>query len=244
MICNPDHDVFTEVAEKLRRSGLDVEFFRPGRAIAPEDLQSLTLLMNKKVDPHSFRALAWAESHGIPVWNGYRTMLLGARLIGYNALERVGCRVPPVSTEKPDGPYVAKTYFDWHFHPDPELNGEGDLYQELLPTDPVDYKYYAVDVGDSIEVRVLLSTSKLYGEKEYLDVVDPDPEPAACVRRLMTLVDAQAIGVDFVRSDGEYWAVDVNPAMSFRGAEMESALAASALARIEATQDLAIPARP
>jgi hypothetical protein len=30
--------------------------------------------------------------------------------------------------------------------------------------------------------------------------------------------------VDFVESDGDFWAVDVNPAMSFRNAEMKPAL--------------------
>lgn len=230
IICNRDHDVFARVADRLRSTGVRVQFFVPGRPVTADDLSGLSLLMNKKVDPHSFRALRDAEVDGTPTWNGYRTLFLGARLVGYRALERAGCRVPPVSLDPPDGDYVAKTRFDWHFHPDPELNGEGDLYQELLDVEPIDYKYYAVDTGEEVLVRVLRATSKLYGDKEYLDLVDPDPEVAACVRRLLRSVGAQALGVDFVRSEGEYWAVDVNPAMSFREADMVGELATSVLA--------------
>jgi hypothetical protein len=248
LVCNEGHAVFGAVAERLERAGVAVEFFEPGRPLGEAELSGLSLLMNKKVDPESFRALAWAERNGLPTWNGYRTLLLGMRMVGYRALERVGFRVPPVSTEKPPGEYVAKTLVDWHFHPDPERNGEGDVYQELVPATPVDYKYYGVDTGTETEVRVLRTTSKLHGEKVPLGLVEPEPGLAAKLRDLMGLTDSQALGVDVVEADGEWWAVDVNPAMSFRNAGMEPALAASVFERLggparppEAAQELAGP---
>lgn len=232
LICNDGHSVFAEVADRVERRGATVRFFEPGRLLSEEELSGLSLLMNKKVDPASFAALTWADRNGVPSWNGYRTMLLGMRLVGYRTLEHVGCRVPSVSFEKPAGDYVAKTFADWHFQPDPELNGDGDIYQRLVPTEPIDYKYYAVATGTDVEVRVLRTTSKLHGEKEPLGLTDPDPDLAERVRRLVRLTDSQAIGVDFVRADGEFWAVDVNPAMSFRNAGMEDLLAESVCARL------------
>lgn len=231
-ICNADHDVFAAVARRLAAAGVAVEFFEPGRPLGTEALSPLSLLLNKKVDPESVRALAWAERNGLRTWNGYRTVLLGLRLVGYSALERVGFRVPPVHTEPPAGDHVAKTLADWHFHPDPERNGEGDLYQEFVPADPVDDKYYAVDTGERIVVRVLRTTSKLQGEKRPLGLVDPDPALARKVRRLVRLTGSQALGVDVVEAEGTHYAVDVNPAMSFRHAGMEGELAASVLAML------------
>lgn len=232
LICDPGHEVFTRVASRLEQRDFQVEFFEPGCRLAPETIDGLGLLANKKVDPESFRALRYAAQHGIPTWNGYTTVILGARLIGLKALETVGFRVPRTSLVKPDGDYVAKTLFDWHYEADPELNGEGAVYQELIPTAPIDDKYYGVDTGAEIHVGVLRSTSKLYGRKEPLELIDPDPTVASTVRRLMTLTDSQAIGVDIVWSNGEPYAVDVNPAMSFRHAEMEAELADSMVARL------------
>ncbi|MEA5389612.1 hypothetical protein VB779_23050 [Haloarculaceae archaeon H-GB11] len=221
-ICNDDHSVFGDVADRLERSGIEVAFFEPGRRLDSDDLEPLTGLLNKKVDPESFRALRLADGLDVPTWNGYRTQLLGFRLVGYRALEHVGCRVPRVVLQRPEWDYVAKTYADWHFQPDPERNGEGDIYQQFVPTTGIDYKYYAVATGSGIDVTVLRTTSKLQGEKEPLDFAAPDPDIAESVRRLVRRTDSQALGVDFVQSEetGSYWAVDVNPAMSFRNAEM------------------------
>lgn len=89
-----------------------------------------------------------------------------------------------------------------------------------------------MDTGTEIHVGILRSTSKLYGRKEPLELIDPDPTVASKVRRLMSLTDSQAIGVDVVWSNGEPYAVDVNPAMSFRHAEMEARLVESMAARL------------
>jgi hypothetical protein len=239
LICNADHDVFADVARRLRKRGVAVRFFDPGTEVPTAAIESLSLLMNKKVDPNSFSALARAESRGVPTWNGTTTMVLGARLVGYAVLEAAGCTVPPVAFDPPEADYVAKTQWDWHFEPDPERDGEGDFYQRLVPTEPIDYKYYAVDTGEEVVVRVLRATSKLYGEKEYLDLIDPDPRAAEQVRRVVRRTDSQAIGVDFVRSGDEYVAVDVNPAMSFRESGMEPELVRSVLARLHESSERA-----
>jgi glutathione synthase/RimK-type ligase-like ATP-grasp enzyme len=241
LICDADHDVFAAVARRLEAAGVDVRFFEPGRVLDAAAVEGLSLLMNKKVDPASLHALTLAEEAGVPTWNGVQTMLLGVRVVGYWFLERAGFRVPDVELEEPEGEYVAKTFVDWHFHPDPEVDGDGDVYQPLLPATPVDYKYYAVDTGGDVEVRVLRTTSKLHGEKEPLGTTAPDPDLAANLRRLLGLTDSQALGVDVVEADGDRWAVDVNPAMSFRNAGMVDELVASVVAALERA-DARVPA--
>lgn len=237
IVCNHDHDVFSVVGERLRERGYAVCFFEPGRPIAPPTIDGLDLLANKKVDPESFRALRYAGRSGVATWNGYTTVVLGARPVGLRALAAVGFRVPATTFEKPAGSYVAKTLFDWHFEPDPVVGGDGAVYQELLDADPFDDKYYAIDDGDGIDVTVLRTTSKLRGEKEPVGEVDPDPRLADNVRRLMERTDTQAIGVDVVHADGDAYAVDVNPAMSFRHADREAELADSMAARLRPTAD-------
>ena len=235
-ICNADHDVFGAVADRLEREGIGVRFFEPGTTVPESAIGECSLLLNKKVAPESFRALAVADRQGVPTWNGTGTAQLGVRLAGYHALAQVGCRVPETTFAPPEGEHVAKTFVDWYYEPDPVCNGEGDLYQRLLSTTGIDHKYYAVDTGDAIDVRVLRTTSKLGGEKEPLGLADPNPALAQLVRRLLRLTDSQALGVDFVETDEGFWAVDVNPAMSFRHAEMEAQLAASVRARLAAAR--------
>jgi hypothetical protein len=235
LICNADHEIFGAVAGRLRERGIAVTFVEPGRRVPDDELVGFDLLMNKKVDPNALDSLTRAARLGIPTWNGHRTILLGVRLVGYRTLERCGFRVPPVHRSAPDCDHVAKTHVDWHFCPDPELNGEGDLYQELVPAEPVDYKYYAVDTGEEIVVRVLETTSKLQGEKRPLRLSAPEPDLERKVERLLRRTDTQALGVDCVRADGTYWAVDVNPAMSFRNAEMVPELVQSVEARLART---------
>lgn len=237
LVCNEEHDVFSGVTARLERLGIETTFFEPGRRLEEADLSGLSLLMNKKVDPESFRALAWAESNGLPTWNGFVPLLLGIRPLGDWALDRVGFRVPPGSFVRPAGDYVAKTLVDFHSQPDPVLNGYGQWYQEHVPAPAIDYKYYAVATGSAIEVRVLKTTSKLHGAKRPLELVTPDPDLADTVRRLVTMTDAQALGVDLVVAEGQYWAVDVNPAPSFRHTGMEHDLVASILARLVATRE-------
>ena len=235
-VCNADHDVFSDVAARLERRGVAVRFFEPGTPIPASVIGDLSLLSNKKVDPESIRALSVADRLGVPTWNGLDTVQLGFRLAGYRALGQVGCRVPETTFVPPDREHVAKTFVDWHFEPDPVVGGEGDLYQPLLATTGVDHKYYAVDTGDAIDVRVLKTTSKLDGEKEPLGLADPNPGLARMIRRLVHATDSQALGVDFVETDDGFWAVDVNPAMSFRHAAMEPQLVASVLARLTTTR--------
>jgi hypothetical protein len=232
VICDAGHTVFSRVADRLGERGVSVTFFEPGRALSAADLSGLSLLANKKVDPESFRALALAEREGLATWNGYRTCLLGLRFVGYRALAHVGFRVPESSATPPEGDYVAKSLGDWHDTTAPERNGEGAVYQPLLPATPVDHKYYAVDTGDRVHVRVVQTTSKLQGEKESLGRSTPDPETAEKARRLLALTDSQALGVDLVEAEGDLWAVDVNPAMSFRNADMDDELVDSVLAAL------------
>lgn len=220
LICRPDHHTFGPVADRLERLGYGVEFFAPGVDLLPAEIDALGLLLNKVVDPASFRALRYADRTGVPTWNGTVAHFLAARLVGFTALEAAGFDVPPISFDPPDGPYVAKELFDWKGGAYPTVGGEGDFYQKLVAADPFDFKYYAVDDGLTVHVACVLSRSKLHGEKELIGPVTPDPAVVTKLTHLLRLVDARALGVDIVIADGENYAVDVNPAMSFEGADM------------------------
>lgn len=224
IICNDDHHTFRSVADRLQSLGYDAEFFEPGVDLLPPDLDRLALLVNTEADPASFRALRYAESHGVPTWNGTTAFLLEARLVGKNALEAAGFRVPSTHFERPAGPYVAKELFDWQTGAVPTIGGESDFYEPLLDAEPFDFEYYVVDDGFTRHVRSVLARSKLYGEHVCLGPVEPDPELVPKLERLLTLTDARALGVDVVIADGESYAVDVSPAPSFREAELVDVL--------------------
>ena len=230
LVCRRDHEVFGAVARRLEAAGLTVTFFDPGTPIATESLADLSLLVNKAAHPESFRALAWAERHGLPTWNGYETALLAFRLVGYRALEWVGFEVPPVSTTPPAGPHLTKRIVDWN----PAVDTPVPVFhQELVDARPVDYKYYAVDTGDEIRTQTLLTTSKRLGPKRSLGLVTPHPFLAAKLRLLLRTTGSQALGVDFVEADQQFWAVDLNPAPSFADVAMVEPLTDSILARLE-----------
>lgn len=231
-VCPTDHPVFASVAEALEARGYRVEFVDPHVPPAPARLDDFAFLVDKEIWPVAFETLRRAARIGLATWNGFvTTTLLNARLVTLHALEVVGCRTPAVTFEKPDGDYVAKRRFAWDG--EPELCGEGDFYEPRLRAAPVDYKYYAVDTGETVEVAVRTVTSKLTGEKRSLGAVAPDPELAAAVRRLVGRLGAGGIGVDFVRTDDGFYAVDANPAPGFYDVDFETHILRSLLARLD-----------
>lgn len=225
-ICEPGHPVISDVAERLSARGFDVRFLRPGDPISEADIDDLTALVNKKIRPESFRALHYADRVGVETWNGFfATTALSCRLVALHGLERVGCRVPEVWFEKPDCEYVAKTRYSWDGVP--TFGGEGDFYQKRIRTEPVDYKYYAVNDGRETHLRALRVRSKLTGTKEVIAEETVEVTLAARVRELLDRFDARALGVDFVSGADGYYAVDANPAPSFAGTGMERRIADS-----------------
>jgi hypothetical protein len=223
LLCPPDHEMFGPVADRLRDRGFDVAFFEPGVELATERLDSLDVLVNKKVRWASLHALEYAYHEGIAAWNDYVvTTIFLNRLSQLGALAAVGFRVPSVHPSPPDDEHVAKGFLD--IHEDPTLNGEGELYQPLLDFDGIDRKYYAVDDGETVQVAVTRFESKLYGEREFLGRGEVDPVVADRIRELLAFTGARGIGVDVVEVDGEPYAVDANPATSFRRTGLEDAL--------------------
>ena len=224
LLCKDDQPVFTTIAERLRTAGHTVQFLDPRTALSASQIDELSLLVNKQVFPHVFPALRYARNTGTPLWNNLpATIAFGSRLIGLTALEEVGLRTPPVQFHKPEGEYVAKDYFIWNS--DPELNGEGDFYQELIPTEPIDYKYYAVHDGSRVQTAGRRVTSKLYGPKRFLSRARARPRLTSRLRHLVERVDLRGIGVDFVKDDqNRFWAVDINLAAGYRNTGLESAL--------------------
>ncbi|WP_255169265.1 hypothetical protein [Natrononativus amylolyticus] len=227
ILCDDDQPVFTAIARCLRGAGHEVQFFDPRSELSPGHIDDVALLVNKQVFPHNLPALRFARRTGTPLWNNLiATVALSSRLIGLRALEAVGFRTPQMTFEKPKFEYVAKPYYIWDG--DVELNGEGGFYQELIATDPVDYKYYAVDNGTRVQTAVKRVTSKLYGPKRFLNQVRPRPMLARRLRRLVNRLDIRGVGVDFVKDDeDQFWAVDVNLAAGYRNSGVEPALCQS-----------------
>lgn len=224
ILCADDQPVFTAVASQLRDAGYTVRFFDPRSKLSPSHIDDLALLVNKQVFPLNLPALRCAQRAGTPLWNNLvATIALSSRLIGLRALETVGFRTPRITFEKPDFEYVAKPSYIWHG--DPELNGEGEFYQELIPTEPVDYKYYAVHDGARVQTAAKRVTSKLYGPKRFLSQVRPKSTLTRRLSRLVERLDLRGVGIDFVKdNEDRFWAVDVNLAAGYRDSGLEPAL--------------------
>ncbi|MCU4801712.1 hypothetical protein OB920_15135 [Halobacteria archaeon HArc-gm2] len=224
LLCKQNKSVFTAVAERLQCLGYGVQFFHPQSGLSLRQAADLSLIVNKKTLPVAFPALWHARRMGTPLWNNLQaTILFSSRLIGLRAVSKMGILTPAVTLEKPTCEYVAKGTYVWD--DDPELNGDGDFYQELIPTEPVDYKYYAINDGSQTHVAGRRVTSKLYGEKQFLGEIRIRPALAASLRRLVERFDLRGIGVDLVKDDdGRYWAVDVNLAAGYRDTGLASAL--------------------
>jgi hypothetical protein len=221
--CRSSHPVFSSVAERLRTRGHVVTFFDPEVPVDEDELAALSLFVNKQTRPASVRALVAAERLGVPTWNSATGVLVCvSRFSQLCALAGVGFDVPRASTAKPDGDYVAKNRYHWNMSP--SVNGEGDVYEELLPADPVDYKYYVVDDGSTYRTAVLRATSKLWGPKRVLGRADPVPRHVDRIATLMDRLDVCGVGVDLIRVDDRWYAVDLNPCPSFERTGLEEAL--------------------
>lgn len=226
IICRPDHHVFETVGRYLSDWGHDVTYFKPGRELQQSAIEKLALLVCKKVRPESVRALRLADRGGIATWNGrLSTTLLASRLVMLEALSAVGFRVPPVAFEPPEGRYLAKPLYSWDG--DPEIGGTGGFYQPLLDTDGRDRKCYIVDDGQQIHVETVICSSKLFGEKQVLGHETTPERDVNRMKRLLALMEIQALGVDVIEVEGTRYAVDCNAAPSFRAAGLETALADS-----------------
>ncbi|SFR66007.1 hypothetical protein SAMN04487947_3244 [Halogeometricum rufum] len=221
--CPDDHPVFSVVGERLRERGHRVTNYDPNASIAPDELERLALFVTKQTRPASVRALLAAERLGVPTWNSATGVVACvSRFSQLCLLSGVGFAVPTASRTRPDGDYVAKALYHWDMSP--EVNGEGDVYEELLSADPVDYKYYVVHDGSTYRTVVLRVTSKLWGQKRVLGAVDPVPDHADRITSLMDRLDMRAIGVDLIRTDDRWYAVDLNPCPSFVRTGLEGAL--------------------
>lgn len=224
--CSESHPVFSVVGDRLRDRGYTVSYFDPHRRIPEAELRELALFVSKQTRPASVQSLVDAERLGVPTWNSATGVLACvSRFSQLCVLAGVGFSVPAASRHKPSGAYVAKRLYHWEM--DPQLNGEGDLYEELLDADPVDYKYYVVHDGETHRTAVLRATSKLYGEKRVLGESEPVPEQVRRIRSLMSELDMCGIGVDLLRVGPDWYAVDLNPCPSFEGTGLEDTLVAS-----------------
>jgi len=221
--CPPDHPVFSVVGDRLADRGHEVVYFDPTTDIPPADLAALSVLVGKRTRPASVRALVAAERRGVPTWNSATgVMACIAHLTQLCVLSGVGFTVPEATLDPPGGDHVAKGRYHWDSSP--TVNGRADVYEPLLAADPVDYKYYAVDDGTDLHLEVLRATSKLYGDKEVIGTADPEPAHVEGIRALLARLGMRGLGVDLVRTEDGWYAVDLNPCPSFAHTGLVDAL--------------------
>jgi hypothetical protein len=222
----PDHPVFGVVCDRLSARGYAVEYFDGDTPIPADDLRDLSLFVVKHTRPESIRALIAAERLGVSTWNSATgVQACATRFSQLCSLSGVGFAVPSASREKPAGEYVSKPLYHWG--PPPEVNGEGDCYEELLDAEPVDSKYYVVDDGRTHQAVVLRTASKLYTEKRVLGEAAPEPAHVDRIVALMDELGMRGLGVDLVSVEDDWYAVDLNPCPGFTETGLEDALVAS-----------------
>lgn len=164
-----DHPVFSVVGERLSERGYTVSYFDANTPIDREKLEDLALFVHKQTRPASVRALITAERLGVPTWNSATGVVACvSRFSQLCLLSGVGFAVPVASQTKPTGNYVAKGLYHWGTAP--EVNGDGDVYEELLPADPIDFKYYVVNTGTSCRTTVCVRRQNC-GEKSAFSVL-------------------------------------------------------------------------
>lgn len=224
IVCRPDHPVFGQVATRLASRGFDVHCFQPGEPIGHDELDALGGLVNTVPTRRSFAALLYADRAGIETWNGYTpTTALSCRLIALDALGSLGCPVPDIDFTRTDGDAIARSRYRW----DAGTVASDVFYQKRIPTDPVTYRYYAVNDGVDTHVNALTVRSTATDQKSMLDAATVDVAMATRVRELLDRFDARAVCVDFVRESDGYVAVDVDPTPSFYAIGMERRIADS-----------------
>lgn len=224
IVCKADHPVFARAAERLAARGFGVEFFRPGEPVDREALDELAALANTVLSRRSFTTLLEADRVGLETWNGFTpTTVLSCRLVALNALEQLGCHVPATGSSRSDGDTVRTSRFRW----DQPTAIQEDFFVERVRSEPVGYRYYAVDDGIETHVHAMTVRSKLDGYRPAAEEADVDVELATRVRELLDRFEARTIAVDFVATREAFYAVDVDPAPDFFGAGLERHIADS-----------------
>lgn len=223
-LCDPDHPAFRPAAERLAARGFDVAFLHPTDPIRPDDIASLSALVNGVVTPSTLEALRYADRRDVPTWNGFlATTALSARLVTLNALSAVGCRVPDVRFDGPTAGYVAAYPYAWDGGP----AESAPFHVERVRSEPITYRYYAVDDGRETHMRALKIRTELSGTEELVTQADVDVTLAARVRELLDRFDARGLAVDFTRSDDEFYAIRASPVPTFAESGMERRIADS-----------------
>lgn len=225
VVGEPDHPVFSRVAERLAARGFEVEFFSPTEPFDRTALGALDALVNTTIRRSAFDALRYADGRGVETWNGFvPTTALSARLVALHALERVGCPVPDVWLTEPAEETVERRRYRWD---GPVRDERATFYQERIRTTPVDFRYYAVDDGVETHVHAMRLTSKLGTDDLATQEADVDVELATRVRELLDRFGARALAVTFVPGRDDVYAVDVDVAPTFTGAGLERRVADS-----------------
>ncbi|MBD3255240.1 MAG: hypothetical protein GF383_09120 [Candidatus Lokiarchaeota archaeon] len=92
------------------------------------------------------------------------------------------------------------------------LDFEKNIYQEFIPNDGFDYKYYGI--GEKVfALRKRASQFKHHKEKvsENRQEIRPDPNLIKFVKRLKKKLTLDIYGIDFIKAnDQKYYAIDVN----------------------------------
>lgn len=224
IVCEADHPVFGPVGERLAARGFGVEFLVPGDPLDTDAIDSLDALANTDLSRPSFAALRQAERVGLETWNGFTPVTaLSCRVVALNALERLGCAVPALGSTRSERHTVRRS----RFRCEQPTECREDVFVEAVRSEPVTYRYYAVDDGIETHVQAMSIRSKPDGYRPTVEEADVDVELATRVRELLDRFGARTLAVDFVVNRDVFYAVDVDPAPDFYDAGMERHVADS-----------------
>jgi len=157
IVCEADHPVFGRAAERLATRRFGVEFFPPGEPFGAEALDGLDALANTTLSPWSFAALRHADRAGGGDLERVRTdddaLLSPPRAARARTL---GCHVPATGTAESQprhrqaGPVSLG----------PTTSFAGGRPPRSVRTEPVTYRYYAVDDGVETHVHAMVVRSE------------------------------------------------------------------------------------
>lgn len=223
VLTDPDHPVFGGAAERLAARGFHVDLYPPTDGVSADDVAEVDAFATAVLSPDAIATLQTADRAGVETFNGaVAATVLGSRFPAYSALEAVGCQV--IETW-PSPPAEVRTRRRDRFHwPDPG-NPSGGCYEAVIPSDPVRRRYYAVDDGVETHVTAIELKTRLRGREGVVEHLEVDVERATRLRTVLARLGARAVAVDFAGRQGDWYAVDVDPAPDFVHADMERHLA-------------------
>lgn len=235
MMCSLDHEVFSGVKQLLENEyGHRTDFIPPDMELERSEISDYDILVPKKSREQVYQNLRKASREGVETLNGFvSSVTADHNVASIHIMEKLGYRVPERVNEcRPD--LVEKPVSEAQMlepRKNPDRIRKDCIAEDYIPGTGTDYKIYIIDTGYDTSVSGVVTDSKLEGSKgarEPFETSEIGFETDDAETVLENFFEADFLGIDFIENEGDFYAVDINSAPSFRGveeAEEELALA-------------------